>query len=199
MTSDSKFSLKKTLRSVRLVGLARCTIENVRSNNEEMFEGGVRARLSDEQVDGVGRPSFHSPVSDVVKLNQLLRASSRAHDRRRKVYSTYISLGFSGVVDECFNNFDSIVDEGVRRLKLFYSDGYFSESNYNSELNRLVTGSYCAVKIVQSVCGEREIRGFMEITSARERYENAIEVMERHTVEMLREINEGDERPGGLV
>lgn len=164
------------------------------------FAANIRFRVrSPANPTGLGRTSFHSPVSDVVKLNQLLRASSRAHDRRRKVYSTYISLGFSGVVDECFNNFDSIVDEGVRRLKLFYSDGYFSESNYNSELNRLVTGSYCAVKIVQSVCGEREIRGFMEITSARERYENAIEVMERHTVEMLREINEGDERPGGLV
>ena len=202
MTSSSKYSLKKSLRSVRLVGLARCTIEDIQPRSDPLddtLEGVVRACLSDEQIDGVGRPSFHSPVSDVVKLNQLLRAAGRAHDRRRRVYSEFIAAGLDGIVDECFNSFDAVVDEGVRRLQLFYNPSYFKDTNYNSELNRLVIGSYCALKIVQTASEDWELRKFTEITSARDRYEKAIEVMERHTVEMKKKIDELGKRPGGLV
>ena len=202
-TSSSKYSLKKELRSVRLLGLARCVVASKAGagSRPAVVEGTIKKRLAEELQPAVGKPSYHSPVSDVVRLNQLHQAARRRHDKRRKLYSSSVAAGLDlPVVDECFAEFDDVLQEAVRRLEPFYSDGYFEkDAKYNdAEMNRLTLGSFCSLRCVASASENFEVMNLADTGSARTRYEKAIEIMDRNCWEMEKALRDAGRKYGEI-
>ncbi len=205
-TPESRFSLssdKLKLRSCRLLGLARVSVKTLEADGVPLAEG--RLLVSDELQPAVGRPSYHSPVSDMHTLNRFSVQLGRAHEKRRSLYTKTLALRSeleergvdleevppSGEVDYVFSPFQAMLNEAVDRIKRYYGLGYFDDFTGDGEVRRLELGSYVSWRMVASVASTMEIRrGCEGNMGARERYEMAIEVMQRHRWSLEDEISE---------
>ncbi|GMI42771.1 hypothetical protein TrCOL_g3816 [Triparma columacea] len=204
--STQKFSLQGgPVLSVQLLGLARCRVSE---RDEIVDESGVRSvavaqallKVSDELVTGIGRPSFHSPIHDLTACHNYFVRIGRCHDQRRALYASIRSartrLEMNGVdpgpagdhaEGSTLTSIRGLLESAISRLEPFYGSGHFTNSE-TGEIAFYELGSFVALCAVATIASPREIKHAVnEVTAARDRYEDAYQIMILHQFELMKE------------
>ena len=204
--STQKFSLQGgDILSVRLLGLARCRVSE---RDEIVDEDGVRSvavaealvKVSDELVTGIGRPSFHSPIHDITACHNYFVRIGRCHDQRRALYASLRSartrLEMNGVdpgpagdqaEGSLLTSLRGQLESAISRLEPFYGSGHFTHAD-TGEIAFYDLGSFVALCAVAAIASPMEInRAVNEVTAARDRYEQAYQIMIAHQFGLMKE------------